>query len=227
MQVLVESRFDSTDGDDPLFSRIAQDLTDKGWSVLPNAVPGELSANLWQQLQSFDSNHFAPAGIGRSADHTLNQFVRRDDIRWIEGITEPEREWLAWTNRLRLYLNQRLFLGLFSFESHFARYGSGDFYKKHVDSFKSNPLRDTTNRVLSLVAYFNPGWLPDDGGELVLYDETGTEQILSVTPAFGTMVVFLSEDVPHEVKVTNRDRFSIAGWFRVNNSLNNQLDPPR
>lgn len=227
MQVVVETRFDSSDGDDPLFSRIAQDLTGKGWSVLPNAVPAELCAELWQQLQSFDSQQFVPAGIGRSIDQTLNQFVRRDQIRWIEGSTEPERDWLAWTNRLRLYLNQRLFLGLFSFECHFAHYGSGAFYKKHVDAFKGNPFKDNTNRVLSLVAYFNPGWLPSDGGELVLYDETGAEPVLNVTPAFGTLVVFLSEDVPHEVRVAHRDRLSIAGWFRVNTSRNDQSDPPR
>ncbi len=227
MQVVVESSFDSSDGDDPLFSCIAQDLIDKGWSVFPNAVPTNLSADIWQQLQGFDSQQFTPAGVGRSADHTLNQFVRRDEIRWIEGSTGTERDWLAWANRLRLYLNQRLFLGLFSFESHFAHYSSGAFYKKHVDAFKDNPFKDNTNRVLSLVAYFNPGWLPDDGGELVLYDESGTAPVLNVTPAFGTLVVFLSEDVPHEVKVAHRDRFSIAGWFRVNNSLNDQIDPPR
>lgn len=227
MQVVVESRSDNSGGDDPLFSRIAQDLTDKGWSVLPNAVPAELAAAIWQQLQSRDPDQFAPAGVGRSTDHTLNQFVRRDEIRWIDGSTEAEQSWLAWTSRLRLYLNQRLFLGLFSFESHFAHYSSGAFYRKHLDAFKGNPFKDQTNRILSLVAYFNPGWLPDDGGELVLYDQVGMDPLLTVTPAFGTLVVFLSEDIPHEVKVAHRDRFSIAGWFRVNNSLNDQIDPPR
>ena len=81
--------------------------------------------------------------------------------------------------------------------------------------------------MLSVVAYFNPGWLPEDGGELDMYREDELEPFLRVTPAFGTLVVFLSEELPHEVRAANRHRYSIAGWYRVNNSLGSQIDPPR
>ncbi|MDP1929901.1 MAG: 2OG-Fe(II) oxygenase [Gammaproteobacteria bacterium] len=224
MSLAIDSNTGRFDGDDPLFERIAGDIQSQGWSVIPNALPIALSSALLTQLQTPDDERFTPAGVGRSADHVLNPFVRRDEICWIEGRTAVERDWLNWSNSLRLHLNKRLFLGLFSFESHFAHYRPGAFYKKHVDAFKNQPFKDGTNRVLSVVAYFNPGWLPDDGGELVMYDESGVESVLSVTPAFGTLVVFLSEDVPHEVKPARRDRFSIAGWYRVNSS---QLDLPR
>src|SRR5690606_33675317 len=110
---------------------------------------------------------------------------------------------------------------LFSFESHFAHYGTGDFYKKHLDAFKGE-----TNRVLSLVYYLNPGWLPEDGGELKLYLSEDEGRTINVTPAFGTLVVFLSEDFPHEVLPAKRDRYSIAGWFRVNTSCTDRVDPP-
>lgn len=227
MQLAIDPRFGDFDGEDPLFSQIADDLQSKAWSVIPNALPPALAAALHQQLMSLDEEQFARAGVGRSNDFTLNSFVRRDEIRWIEGGTDAEKDWLQWSNRLRLFLNRRLFLGLFSFESHFAHYPPGAFYKKHVDAFKGNPRQDTSNRVLSVVAYFNPGWLPEDGGELALYDEHQVEPFLSVTPAFATLVVFLSEEVPHEVRPARRDRYSIAGWYRVNNSLNDQIDPPR
>ncbi len=62
---------------------------------------------------------------------------------------------------------------------------------------------------------------------MALFDEDQIEPFLSVTPAFATLVVFLSEEVPHEVRPAKRDRYSIAGWYRVNNSLNDQIDPPR
>lgn len=214
------------DGDDPLFSRIARDLTEKGWSVTPDALPQAMAVALSRQIREGESA-FAPAGIGRNTDLTLNAFVRRDHIHWIEGSTPAEREWLGWSNRLRLFLNSRLFLGLFSFESHFAHYQPGAFYRKHVDAFRDRPFKDGSNRVLSIVVYFNSGWQPDDGGELLMYEPRGVAPFLSVTPAFGTLVAFLSEDIPHEVRPARRDRFSIAGWYRVNGSVSRQVDPPR
>ena len=48
----------------------------------------------------------------------------------------------------------------------------------------------------------------------------------SVIPLMGTLVVFLSEKVPHEVSAAKRLRHSIAGWFRVNTSLGPHIDPP-
>jgi len=227
MQLAIDPQFGDFDGEDPLFSQIADDLQRKAWSVIPNALAPELATALHLQLLSLDDGQFEPAGVGRSNDYTLNSVVRRDQIRWIEGRTEAEQEWLRWSSRLRLFLNRRLFLGLFSFESHFAHYPPGAFYKKHVDAFKGNPRQDMTNRVLSVVTYLNPGWLPEDGGELALFEEQQAEPFLTVTPAFATLVVFLSEEIPHEVRPAKRDRYSIAGWYRVNNSLNDQIDPPR
>jgi len=38
-------------------------------------------------------------------------------------------------------------------------------------------------------------------------------------------VCFLSEEIPHEVLDAVTDRFSIAGWYRVNGN-GRQPDPP-
>ncbi|TNF08789.1 MAG: 2OG-Fe(II) oxygenase [Gammaproteobacteria bacterium] len=218
------SSHSSTDdiGDDSVFGRIASDLHRQGFSVIPNALPEALAAGLFSQVLNMDSGDFSSAGIGRNTDLTLNQFVRRDEIHWIEGHSPPEQLWLTWTHRLQQYLNRRLFLGLFSYESHFAHYQPGDFYRKHLDAF-----RGEANRRLSTVAYLNPGWLPDDGGELVIYEPDTEQEITKVTPAYGTLVVFLSEEFPHEVLTAKRHRYSIAGWFRVNGSSYDRVDPPR
>jgi SM-20-related protein len=48
-----------------------------------------------------------------------------------------------------------------------------------------------------------------------------------VQPAYGSVVVFLSDCVPHEVAAARRDRYSIAGWFRVNGSRADRVDPPQ
>ena len=212
---------DGRDGESGLFETIASNVLEKGYSVVPDALTSELGQMLWQHVQNMPKYKFDSAGIGREKDHTLNRFVRTDEICWIVGDSEAGKQWLSWAGRLQHYLNRRLFLGLFSFESHFAHYRPGDFYKKHVDAFKGQ-----ANRVLSLVCYLNPGWLPDDGGELKIYLGDDENYHLHVTPAFGTLVVFLSEDFPHEVLPARRDRYSVAGWFRVNSSSSDKVDPP-
>ncbi|RDX35934.1 2OG-Fe(II) oxygenase [Kangiella sp. HD9-110m-PIT-SAG07] len=204
-----------------LFETIVNDLSEKGYSVNSNALPHELSSQLLEQLHVMSSKEFDTAGIGRQQGHMVNNSVRTDEICWIDGNSEAGAQWLAWSSELREYLNSQLFLGLFSFESHFAHYGPGDFYKRHLDAFKGE-----SNRVLSVVVYLNPDWQPEDNGELVLYrDETDIKGV-KVTPSFGTVVTFLSEQFPHEVLPATRDRYSIAGWFRLNNSLFDRIDPP-
>ncbi|WP_245825408.1 2OG-Fe(II) oxygenase [Pseudocolwellia agarivorans] len=210
-----------------LFESITNDIMDKGYSIRPYALPENLAQLLLQHVTVMSDENFKRAGIGRAQDHTVNDFVRTDEICWITGNSEAGSAWIKWTESLRVFLNKRLFLGLFSFESHFAHYAKGDFYKKHKDAFKGED-----NRMLSVVVYLNQFWSPDDGGELVIYDnqaEASTiidNSVIKVTPNFGTIVVFLSEDFPHEVLPANRDRYSIAGWFRLNNSIANNIDPP-
>ena len=149
------------------------------------------------------------------------EFVRTDKICWITGKSDAGSKWLDWTSRLQSFLNQRLFLGLFSFESHFAHYSPGSYYKRHYDAF-----RGETNRILSVVTYLNPAWGHADGGELVLYSDDQDRDGIKIVPLYGTVVVFLSEEFPHEVLPSTRDRYSVAGWFRVNTSINNNIDPP-
>ena len=207
--------------DETLFQRIAQDLDHQGYSILPVALPEDLATALYLHQQSMDESKYIHAGIGRGEAYLKNHFVRTDEICWINGESEAGKQWLKWTGDMQRFLNRRLFLGLFSFESHFAHYAPGDFYKRHYDAFKGE-----ANRVLTVVVYLNPGWLPADGGELVMYQDDHDKEGIKVVPLMGTVVVFLSEDFPHEVLPATRDRYSIAGWFRVNTSVFEKVDPP-
>ncbi|GHE77583.1 2OG-Fe(II) oxygenase [Thalassotalea profundi] len=210
-----------------LFDSISNDIVEKGYSIRPYALPEKLAGLLLQQINELSDEKFKRAGVGRANDHIINDFIRMDEICWITGNSEAGSEWIKWAESLQKHLNRHLFLGLFSFESHYAHYAKGDFYKTHKDAFKGEG-----NRVLSLVVYLNQNWSPDDGGELVIYDKQSTSSSVidnskvTVTPSFGTIVTFLSEDFPHEVLPAKRDRYSIAGWFRLNNSIANNIDPP-
>ncbi|GAB2688496.1 2OG-Fe(II) oxygenase [Aliiglaciecola aliphaticivorans] len=220
IQPLVQNSDDSG-FDETLFSAIADDLYQQGYSIKPVSLPSSLCNAMSQYQLRIDEQRFKAAGIGRGNDYLQNEFVRTDEICWITGKSAEEVEWLSWTAQLQRYLNSRLFLGLFSFESHFAHYAPGMYYKRHYDAFKGE-----AQRVLSIVTYLNSGWAIDDGGELVLFTDDNDIEGIKVVPLMGTIVVFLSEDFPHEVLPAQRDRYSIAGWYRVNTSVTERVDPP-
>lgn len=208
--------------DETLFGLIANDLENQGYSIRPGALPEDISTALYEYQQALNNSKYADAGIGRGEDFLKTDFVRTDEICWITGESDAGKQWIDWTTRLQRFLNQRLFLGLFSFESHFAHYSPGAYYKRHYDAF-----RGEANRILSVVTYLNPAWCHTDGGELVLYRDDQDREGLKVVPLYGTVAVFLSEEFPHEVLPASRDRYSVAGWFRVNTSINNNIDPPQ
>ena len=79
---------------------------------------------------------------------------------------------------------------------------------------------------MSTVAYLNADWTVADGRELVLCSDDGDREGTRVLPVMGTLVVFLSEEFPHKVLPASRDRYSVAGWFRVNSTVGNRVDPP-
>ena len=147
-----------------LFDVIADDLTFKGYSINPVGFDTDLAESLLQAYLELPSNALTNGGVGRSSNHTLNDFVRRDEICWINDSYVTTTDWLNWVKELQIFLNRRLMLGLFSFESHFARYRKGQFYKRHLDSFKGS-----SNRVVSIVLYLNKDWTLDDAGQLILY----------------------------------------------------------
>lgn len=208
--------------DQTLFGKIAEDIEKRGYSIQPAALPEDIVNALYQYQTSLNENKYDNAGIGRGENFVKTEFVRTDEICWITGESNAGKLWLDWTARLQTFLNQKLFLGLFSFESHFAHYAQGAYYKRHYDAFKGE-----ANRVLSVVTYLNPAWNNTDGGELVLYSDDEDREGTKVVPLYGTIVVFLSEEFPHEVLPAARDRYSVAGWFRVNTSIDNKIDPPR
>jgi SM-20-related protein len=65
-----------------------------------------------------------------------------------------------------------------------------------------------------VVYYLNEEWRKEDGGELVIYNQNDNF-LAKVAPIGNKMVVFMSENFPHEVLPTNTTRYSIAGWFRI------------
>lgn len=194
---------------DSLYDVIADALAGPGYLVLDDALPAPLVHGLVEYLQQQETT-LRPAGVGRQAEYQRNNAVRGDTIFWLEPGAPVVTEFLCWMDNLREAINQRLFLGLFEYESHYAVYAPGAFYQKHLDAFRGKP-----GRKLSTVLYLNTEWDINRGGELVLYNEAGDNQLLRIAPECGRLVLFLSECFPHEVLPATVRRQSIAGWFRI------------
>ncbi|MFZ3442918.1 2OG-Fe(II) oxygenase [Vibrio harveyi] len=171
------------------------------------------------ELRDCIPDDWKKARIGRNDDVTRIETIRSDKIQWLKrDMGAPVASFLDKMEEIRLEANRHFFLGLFEYEAHFAKYEKGDFYQKHLDCFKGNE-----NRRLTTVFYMNESWSEEDAGELVVYD-LNDNKIAIIPPRSGRLFVFLSEQFPHEVLPTNAERFSIAGWFRINGVKDNQLD---
>jgi SM-20-related protein len=148
-----------------------------------------------------------PAGTGHGGGRR-DAGLRGDATAWIDPLQcgAATAQWWAAMEALRMPLNRRLLLGMESLEAHFACYPPGAGYARHRDRFI-----DDDARVLSLACYLNPDWPDAAGGALRLHLPGGARDI---APRTGFVVLFLSDEVEHEVLPATRDRWSIAGWFR-------------
>ena len=186
---------------------IASELQSSGFVAVENSLSPAVRAGLDEGCN--ESATFAPAGVGRGAQRTHDAGIRGDVIRWLDETKAADRSFLTRMEELRIGLNEQLFLGLLHYECHYAIYSVGAHYNRHLDT-----LSGQKNRLLSTVVYLNDEWSPADGGELLLYRAGNPSTIATILPKPGLMVLFLSEEFPHEVLPAKKPRHSIAGWFR-------------
>jgi len=188
-----------------LYEKIADALVNDGFIIIEDALNAALTHELF--LLAKDNNNFKRAGLSTASTVDTNR--RRDKIAWIDANSDATKEYLDFAQGLQEYLNRHLYLGLSYYEAHFARYEKDDFYEKHLDAFQNSK-----NRVVTTVYYLNEEWEQESGGELVIYNKE-SQELRRVVPNANTLVVFMSEEFPHEVLAAKRERYSIAGWFRV------------
>lgn len=198
-----------SDLDLQLLPSIIDDLARQGWSrqtaFLPDSLTRELADECRRRAQN---NALHSAGVGRGSALAVREGIRGDQIQWLEAGQHPACDrYLAAMDELRQALNQAFFLGLADYESHFALYPPGAFYQKHLDRF-----RDDDRRSVSAVFYLNEDWQAEQGGALRIYPPDGAA--LDLLPEAGSLVLFMSAELPHEVLPASRERLSLTGWFR-------------
>ena len=85
-------------------------------------------------------------------------------------------------------------------------------FATHTD--RNETAVDGDLRKISAVYYLNPGWRPEDGGELLIRPGTSNEVI--VQPELDRLVLFWSDSVEHKVGATASSappRLALSFWF--------------
>ncbi|HAI17552.1 MAG TPA: oxidoreductase [Xanthomarina gelatinilytica] len=201
--------------ENPQYERIIEDLLAQQYSIVEDFFTAEDVSILRQSLvEKHEEDAFKKAAIGNRVNEIIVKSIRGDVILWMDELQANEAEMLFFNkiNNLVNYLNMTCFLGILHKEFHYALYPEGTYYKRHLDTFQNDDRRK-----LSFVCYLNEeGWLPENGGELVLYlDENGKETEKVIYPFPGRVVIFESQIIEHEVKPVNKERMSITGWLKT------------
>ena len=190
----------------PDLAAAVQALAGCGYVVVPSFLSGPELAALSGVLDARDARgDFRPAATGAGAHRAVRPSIRGDRIHWLIEPAGVEQALLARLEELRLALNRELGLNVFELECHYAVYPVGARYARHVDRSPAG-----AERVVSIVLYLNGTWSAAAGGQLRLH----TDPPVDVLPVGGTLVMFMSERLEHEVLPTAVERRSLTGWYR-------------
>lgn len=175
--------------------------------------------------------------LGEEKSSAIYRLALQKHELFSRSLTTPNREYLDWRKSFVLYdwelrpvlqyiereVRARLpyalaDLGIPRFdvsnmEIQLTSHNDGEYYHWHTDS----GTEETRSRVVTFVYYFHSQPRQFSGGELVLFDETGGEEI---EPVHDRLVMFNSR-MKHEVKVVScpskqfeYSRFTLNGWVR-------------
>ena len=214
-------------------------LSEKGYVVIDNFLPRDLVDDLRDDILNLRrGGAFKEAKIGQDSTNELNKNIRIAETCFL-GRNRPELLKLG-ENSIRdrsggLYdILDNLCDSLSDLsmkdaatpldrslnELLYAYYPEGGFYRRHRDAI---PNSASVLRKYSLLLYLNrDGWSPDkDAGQLRMHLDGGGDECppgvqpnyIDVDPLGGTLVLFKSEAIPHEVLDTMSERFALVGWF--------------
>ena len=148
--------------------------------------------------------------------------IRKTLVDWLDRThprTTVEGNLLNYMDFLRSQLGTSMSMDFNSVdtEAMYVRYPPGGFYRAHSDSHFPSPKinsRDTERR-LSFILYINAApWLPEHEGCLRLWPGS-PEKTIDISPIPGSLIIFNSRDLIHEVLKTLVTRRAVVGWFRV------------
>eukprot|EP00956_Cyclotella_meneghiniana_P007332 scaffold9965_cov69-Cyclotella_meneghiniana.AAC.13 len=214
-------------------------LATKGYVIIPRFLDAELVEELRDDiLQLRSGGAFREAKIGQDSTNSLNKNIRIAETAFI-GRNRPELTRITGDKTVRdrsrglydildgvcdslvdlCWKESEATLDKSLTELLYAYYPTGGFYRRHRDAIENSA---SVLRKYSLLLYLNrDGWSPKDAGQLRIHLDGGGDELaedaepnfIDVDPLGGTLVLFKSELIPHEVLDTNSERFALVGWY--------------
>ena len=187
-----------------------ESLRDKHYCILPNFMGKDETLELLEASKNaYGKGRFTKAKIGRGKSHHERKDIRNAELCWIDNWSEVRELELVHTRltEIQQAINENFFTSIKRFESQLSFYPTGGFYKKHLDQLKS-----TRNRQLTSILFLND---VKNGGELIIYEkEDKFLREAIIKPTAGTLVLFFSKTIYHEVLECQQDRYGLTTWFR-------------
>lgn len=206
-----------------LSSESLSELTSSGYVIIDNFLPGDLQEALRKDVSNLRQNSkFKVAKIGQDSTNALNTEIRVAETcfvgptKLLDCPNEDRSTLYTILDQIRQDLPQPLDTTLSEFL--YAYYPSGGFYRRHRDAI---PGSASILRKYSLLLYLNKDWTDQAGGKLRLHKDSGGDflppgedpKFQDVDPLGGTLVLFESDKLPHEVLDTQAERIAIVGWY--------------
>lgn len=193
-----------------IIDKLLLELEKKSWAVIQNVISESEALELIEDIHKCISMGLLEnSQIGSGDNKILNEQIRSSQTIWINRWDDSPTLSKMYHFHKHLMSELKLFfrLPLQRFESQFAYYQDGDFYKKHLDQ-----LTKTKHRQFTSILYLNQ---PQSGGELVIYSKENKNVIeAKISPTPGKFVVFISKDIFHEVLPCQANRYSLTTWYR-------------
>jgi SM-20-related protein len=194
-----------------IFNTLINSFIDNNIGITENFLSPSLAQNLKNNLTDlYAKQQMHNAGTGNAQIFLQDKLMRSDKIYWLDRLHNDVNENLFFDlmDAFVLHLNATCYTGITGYEFHYALYEKGSFYKPHVDQFKNND-----SRKYSMIMYLNTDWQIADGGQLCIHHK---DSLQNISPKNGKSVFFKSNELLHEVLMTNKPRMSITGWLKVN-----------
>lgn len=211
-----------------------EELTKKNYVVVPNFISSTLQEELQNDVTILRNSdqYFKIAKIGQDSTNSLNRQIREAQTCFF-GSQLPQNngrgELLSILQQVSDDLSNNPILQSPTLDNNliellYAYYPRGGFYRRHRDSIAGSA---SVLRTYSLLLYLNRNWKESDGGHLRLHLDSGLDecppneepQFVDIKPEGGTLVLFSSDKIPHEVLDTNAERLAVVGWYNKKLSL--------
>jgi SM-20-related protein len=204
-----------------------QELDRNGIVIIEDFLTQDLQEELREDVQtlrsSSPSSQFNIAKIGQDATNTLNTDIRVAETCFLgpgklgNSPNAARSHLYTILDQVRQDLPQQPLDANLS-ELLYAYYPKGGFYRRHRDAIAGSA---STLRKISLLLYLNKDWKEQDGGKLRMHMDSGDDflpegeapKFRDVDPKGGTLVLFQSDKLPHEVLDTYAERLAVVGWY--------------